>query len=38
VIIGRDGKERVLMDEPHDNWLLRLKMFLLEPFASKELL
>lgn len=38
VITGRDGKERVLMDEAHDNWLLRLKMFLLEPFASEELL
>lgn len=38
VVTGRDGTERVLNDEPHDSWLLRLKMFLLEPFASEDLL
>jgi putative cardiolipin synthase len=34
----RNGKERVLTDEPDNSWWLRLKMYLLEPFASEELL
>ena len=38
VVTGTDGKEQVLDDEPHSNWLLSLKMFLLEPFASEDLL
>ena len=38
VSTGRDGKASVLRDEPDNNWLLRLKMFLLEPFATEELL
>jgi cardiolipin synthase C len=38
VSTGRNGKEIVLRDEPDNNWLLRLKMFLLEPFATEELL
>ena len=38
VVTARDGSERVLTDEPHNSWLLRLKMFLLEPFASEDLL
>jgi putative cardiolipin synthase len=38
VVTDRNGKQRLLTDEPHSNWLLRLKMFLLEPFASEDLL
>jgi putative cardiolipin synthase len=38
VVTDRNGKEQLLTDEPHSNWLLRLKMFLLEPFASEDLL
>jgi putative cardiolipin synthase len=38
VSTGRAGEETVLRDEPDNNWLLRLKMFLLEPFAQEELL
>ncbi len=38
VSTGRDGKQVVLRNEPDNNWLLRLKMFLLEPFAQEELL
>jgi len=33
-----DGQEHVTTDEPQSSWLLRLKMFLFEPFASEELL
>ncbi|HZV91712.1 MAG TPA: phospholipase D family protein [Caldimonas sp.] len=38
VVTAADGTERVLSEEPHRNWLLGLKMFLLEPFASEDLL
>ena len=38
VTTAADGTETVLLDEPHSYWLLRLKMYLLEPFASEELL
>ena len=38
VITGADGSEIVVTDEPHNHWLLRLKMWRLEPFASEELL
>ena len=38
VSTGHDGKPIVLRDEPDNHWLLRLKMFLLEPFAQEELL
>jgi putative cardiolipin synthase len=33
-----DGTPRSTTDEPHNSWWLRLKMFLLEPFAAEELL
>jgi putative cardiolipin synthase len=33
-----DGKERVVAEEPHNSWLLRLKMMLIGPFASESLL
>ena len=38
VTTAADGKETVLDDEPHSDWLLRLKLRLLEPFASEDLL
>jgi putative cardiolipin synthase len=33
-----DGREHVLTDEPYNNWLLRLKMMLIGPFTSEDLL
>ncbi|MEP6738796.1 MAG: phospholipase D family protein [Caldimonas sp.] len=38
ITTAADGKETVLTDEPHNSLLLRLKMWLLEPFASEEML
>ncbi|MGZ8260560.1 MAG: phospholipase D-like domain-containing protein [Caldimonas sp.] len=35
---GADGVQRVLRDEPHDSWLLRLKMLLIGPLTPEELL
>ena len=34
---ARWGQDIVLTDEPGANWLLRLKLWLLEPFAAEEL-
>ncbi len=36
VVTDSDSKEKVLTDEPHNRWLLRLKMYLLEPFAPED--
>jgi putative cardiolipin synthase len=38
VVTNPDGSEQVLSHEPHNDWLLDLKMMLLEPFASEDLL
>jgi putative cardiolipin synthase len=38
VVTHADGTEQVLSHEPHNDWLLDLKMMLLEPFASEDLL
>ncbi len=38
VSTSADGQETVVLEEPHSDWLLRLKRWLLEPFASEELL
>jgi putative cardiolipin synthase len=38
VVTGADGSEHVLADEPHNDWLLRLKMWLIGPFTSEDLL
>ena len=35
---GADGSLQATTDEPHSSWALRLKMFVLEPFAAEELL
>ncbi len=38
ITTSADGTETVLDDEPHSSWLLRLKLRLLEPFTSEDLL
>jgi putative cardiolipin synthase len=38
VATGADGKEQVVTDEPDNNWWLRLKMQLIGPFTSEDLL
>jgi putative cardiolipin synthase len=38
VVTGADGSERVLAEEPHNNWLLRLKMWVIGPLTSEDLL
>jgi putative cardiolipin synthase len=35
---GNDGKEHAIADEPDHNWLERLKLWLIGPLASEELL
>jgi putative cardiolipin synthase len=35
---GADGSLHATTDEPHSSWALRLKMFVLEPFAAEDLL
>jgi putative cardiolipin synthase len=38
VVTRADGSEHVLSEEPHNGWLLRLKMMLVGPFTSEDLL
>jgi len=38
VVTRADGSERALADEPHNDWLLRLKMWLIGPLTSEDLL
>jgi cardiolipin synthase C len=38
VATDREGRDVVYKEEPDDSWLLRLKLWLLSPFAAEELL
>ena len=38
IATDRDGNQHVLTSEPDDDWWRRLKMYVLEPFSSEELL
>ena len=38
LVTREDGSQHAIADEPHNSWLLRLKMLLISPFASEELL
>ena len=38
VALGNDGKEHAVAEEPDHNWLDRLKLWLIGPLASEELL
>ena len=38
IATGSDGSERIVTDEPDNSWLLRLKMMLIGPFTSEDLL
>jgi putative cardiolipin synthase len=38
VATGADGSEQVVSDEPDNSWWLRLKMMLIGPFTSEDLL
>ena len=38
VALGNDGKEHAVAEEPDHDWLERLKLWLIGPLASEELL
>ena len=38
VALGNDGKEHAVVEEPDHDWLTRLKLWLIGPLASEELL
>jgi len=38
VVTGADGSKQTLADEPHNDWLLRLRMWLIGPLTSEDLL
>jgi len=38
VALGNDGREHAVTEEPDHNWLERLKLWLIGPLASEELL
>ena len=38
LVTAGDGSEHVLREEPHNSWLLRLRMLLISPFAPESLL